>query len=74
MDIFGYAFLNDDGLGIGQHLEYLLSEFDFCLSDGLSIALFRRQFRISKSGGASSYEVIKGTIEKVWISWEINQS
>lgn len=63
MDIFGYAFLSNDGLGIGQRLEDLLSEFDFVYP-----MVYPSHYSTGNFGfqnpAEHPYEVIKGTIER----------
>ncbi len=63
MDIFGYSFLRDDDLGIGQRLEELIEVFD-----GVYPMVYPSHYLAGNFGFANPaehpYEVVKETLEK----------
>ncbi|MBI1754861.1 hypothetical protein HYR65_01085, partial [Candidatus Azambacteria bacterium] len=63
MDMFGYAFLSNGDLGIGQQLEDLIEPFD-----GVYPMVYPSHYRAGNFGFANPaehpYEVVKGTLEK----------
>ena len=62
IDIFGYTFLRNDDLGIGQKLEELIDEFDFVYPMVYPSHYASGNFGF-QNPAQHPYEVIKGTIE-----------
>lgn len=62
IDIFGYTFLRNDDLGIGQKLEELVDEFDFVYPMVYPSHYAPGNFSF-QNPAQHPYEVIKGTIE-----------
>jgi len=63
IDIFGYTFLEGNGLGIGQKLEYLVDNFDYVYP-----MVYPSHYSTGNFGFANPaehpYEVVKGTLEQ----------
>jgi len=63
LDIFGYTFLDGNGLGIGQKLEYVLDNFDYIYPMVYPSHYSTGNFGFSNPAD-HPYEVVKGTLEQ----------
>jgi hypothetical protein len=63
IDIFGYTFLEGDGLGIGQKLQYLLDSFDYIYPMVYPSHYSAGNFGFSNPA-EYPYEVVRGTLEQ----------